>query len=167
LTNEQLRLSVETAELFADGEVSQKQRGSVFAAAKRPGVTVKTSPPCVAFAASLCSVKNIRHWINTIWYQSLGGPRKQHSSSAALLRDIFRNPFRRVTVRKAWLAWHGGTIPELAQAIYDGRAFDRLPSLADTLEDAGCDNADILNHLRGPGPHVRGCWVVDCLIGKG
>jgi hypothetical protein len=54
----------------------------------------------------------------------------------------------------------------LAQAIYDDRAFDRLPILADALEEAGCDTADILAHCRGPGPHVRGCWVVDLILGK-
>jgi hypothetical protein len=54
----------------------------------------------------------------------------------------------------------------MAQVIYDERKFEDLPFLADALEEAGCDNADILNHCRGPGPHVRGCWVVDLLLGK-
>jgi hypothetical protein len=54
----------------------------------------------------------------------------------------------------------------LAQAIYDDRTFDHLPILADALEDSGCDNQEMLTHLRGPGPHVRGCWVVDLLLGK-
>jgi hypothetical protein len=54
----------------------------------------------------------------------------------------------------------------LAVGIYKETAFDRFPILADALEDAGCDNADILNHCRGPGPHVRGCWVIDLLLGK-
>jgi hypothetical protein len=54
----------------------------------------------------------------------------------------------------------------LAQGIYDERAFERLPILADALEDAGCTDAAILVHCRGPGPHVRGCWVVDLILGK-
>jgi hypothetical protein len=70
-------------------------------------------------------------------------------------------------VYPVWLCWHGGTIPKLAQAIYDERAFDRLPVLADALEEAGCTDADLLGHLRGPGPHVRGCWALDLLLGKG
>jgi hypothetical protein len=53
-----------------------------------------------------------------------------------------------------------------AQAIYDERAFDRTPQLADALEQAGCTDADILGHCRGGGEHVRGCWVVDLLLGK-
>lgn len=55
---------------------------------------------------------------------------------------------------------------KLARAIYDERAFERMPILADALEDAGCHNPDILEHCRGPGPHVRGCWVVDILLEK-
>jgi hypothetical protein len=58
------------------------------------------------------------------------------------------------------------TVVSLAQSIYDDRAIDRLPILADALEDAGCDNAEILNHCRQPGEHVRGCWPVDLLLDK-
>jgi hypothetical protein len=54
----------------------------------------------------------------------------------------------------------------LARGIYDEAAFDRMPILADALQDAECENEDILNHLRGPGPHVKGCWVIDMILGK-
>jgi hypothetical protein len=64
------------------------------------------------------------------------------------------------------LAWNDDTVPKLAQAIYEERAFDRLPVLADALEDAGCTNEDLLVHLRGPGPHLRDCWALDLLLGK-
>jgi hypothetical protein len=83
-----------------------------------------------------------------------------------LLRDVFGNPFRIPFVDPAWLEWNDGTVPRLAQVIYDERAFDRMPALADALEDAGCDDADILRHCREPGEHVRGCWVIDLLLGK-
>jgi hypothetical protein len=83
-----------------------------------------------------------------------------------ILRDFFGNLFRPVIVEPSWLTWNDGAVPRLAQAMYDERAFDRLPELADALEAAGCDNEDILNHCRQPGPHVRGCWVVDLLLGK-
>ncbi len=95
-----------------------------------------------------------------------GGDTTERAAHCALLREIIGNPFRRITIAPAILSWHDATIPKVAQAIYDDRSFDRLPILADALEDAGCTNADILNHLRGPGPHVRGCWVVDLLLGK-
>ena len=83
-----------------------------------------------------------------------------------LLRCISGNPFRPVTINPAWLAWNDWTIRRIAQSVYDERAFDRMPVLADALEDAGCDNTDILNHCRSKGPHVRGCWAVDLLLGK-
>jgi hypothetical protein len=83
-----------------------------------------------------------------------------------LLREVLGNPFRSVSLKSAWLTWNDGTIPKLAKAIYDKRAFDRLPILTDALEEAGCTNQDILTHCRQPGEHVRGCWAVDLLLGK-
>ena len=82
------------------------------------------------------------------------------------LRDIFANPFRHAQLDPTWLHWNAGTIVKLAQTIYDDRHFDDLPILADALEEAGCTEPAILEHCRGPGPHVRGCWVVDLLLGK-
>jgi hypothetical protein len=84
---------------------------------------------------------------------------------ASLLHDIF-NPFRPVRLSRAWLAWEGGTAPKIAQGIYADHAYERLPILADALEEAGCTNTDILSHCRSAGPHVRGCWVIDLLLGK-
>jgi hypothetical protein len=88
-----------------------------------------------------------------------------------LLRDILGNPFRPVTVTPAWRT---PQVVALAQAAYDQRELPagtldvaRLAILADALEDAGCDQPDLLGHLHGPGPHVRGCWAVDLLLGKG
>src|SRR5262249_31068525 len=90
----------------------------------------------------------------------------EKEQQASLLRCIVGNPFRPVTIASSWLTWKDGTIVKLAQGIYADRTFDQLPLLADALEDAGCDNADLLSHLRGPGPHVRGCWALDLLLGK-
>ena len=80
-----------------------------------------------------------------------------------LLRDIFRNPFRPLTIDPRWLT---STVVDLATAIYQEKAFDRMPILADALTDAGCDNEEIIAHCRSAGPHVRGCWVVDLLLDK-
>ena len=82
---------------------------------------------------------------------------------ADALRCLFGNPFRLVALDRSWLT---STVVALANGIYADRAFDRLPILADALQDAGCDNADVLTHCRGDGPHVRGCWVVDLLTGR-
>jgi hypothetical protein len=88
------------------------------------------------------------------------------AAQCVLLWDIFGNPFRPVVINPSWLAWNDEMVVKLAQAIYDERAFDRLPVLADALEEAGCTNRDILNHCRQPAVHVRGCWAVDLLLGK-
>jgi hypothetical protein len=83
-----------------------------------------------------------------------------------LLHCIFDNLFSSVTMAPAVLAWNDSTVVKLAQGIYQERAFDRLPLLADALDKAGCDDDDILNHCRKVGPHVRGCWVVDLILGR-
>jgi hypothetical protein len=83
-----------------------------------------------------------------------------------LLRDVVGNPSREPDVSPLCLAWNDATVPRIAQAIYDERAYDRMPILADALEDAGCANLDLLSHCRSPVEHVRGCWAVDLLLGK-
>jgi hypothetical protein len=83
-----------------------------------------------------------------------------------LLRDVVGNTWRRAALAPGWLAWSEGIVTRLALGIYEDRAFDRTPILADALEDAGCTDDVILSHLRGPGPHVRGCWAIDLLLGK-
>ena len=80
-----------------------------------------------------------------------------------LLRDIFGNPFHPTTIDPRWLT---STVVDLASAIYQERTFDRMPILADALMDGGCDSEEIIAHCRGEGPHARGCWVVDLLLGK-
>jgi hypothetical protein len=88
------------------------------------------------------------------------------SAYCGFLRDIFGNPFRRVALDPAWLHWNGGTVRQMAETIYDDRAFDQLPILADALEEAGCTDRAVLDHCRGAGDHVRGCWMLDLLLGK-
>jgi hypothetical protein len=92
----------------------------------------------------------------------------EQQAQADLLRDIFSNPFRpSPPVPPTVLAWNDGTVRRMAEGIYKERAFDRMPILADALEDAGCANEDLLSHCRSEGPHVRGCWAVDLLLGRG
>jgi hypothetical protein len=88
---------------------------------------------------------------------------KEKPAQVLALRDIFNNPFRPITLDPSWLT---PKINVLAQAIYTDRALDQMPILADALEKAGCANPEILGHCRGPGPHVRGCWALDLLLGK-
>jgi hypothetical protein len=102
---------------------------------------------------------------------SLGAGNSEQAAQVAILRCIFGNPFRPVTLDRAW---QSPQVVALAQAAYDDRELPagtldvaRLAVLADALEEAGCDRPDLLGHLRGPGPHVRGCWAVDLVLGKG
>jgi hypothetical protein len=96
------------------------------------------------------------------------------AAQCRLIRDVFGNPFRPAPIfDTAWLAWQEGAVANLARAAYDERKLPagrldaaRLALLADALEDAGCTNADLLGHLRGPGPHVRGCWALDLALGR-
>jgi hypothetical protein len=83
------------------------------------------------------------------------------------LRDLFGPlPFRPVVLDSGWLTWHDGLLVSMARQMYDSRDFRDLPVLADALEEAGCTNRDILGHCRSGGEHVRGCWVVDAILGR-
>jgi hypothetical protein len=81
---------------------------------------------------------------------------------AVLLRDIFGNPFREVNFEAEWRTT---TVVALAMQLYETRDFGEMPILADAIQDAGCEDTVILDHCRGPGPHVRGCWVCDLVLG--
>ena len=94
------------------------------------------------------------------------GRQAESEAQCRLLRDIFGNPFRPASIDAASHIRNDSTVVNLAQVIYDKRAFDRLPILADALEEAGYTNADILTHCRDAGPHVKGCWVIDLILGK-
>ncbi|AMV27475.1 hypothetical protein VT84_23950 [Gemmata sp. SH-PL17] len=112
-----------------------------------------------------------------------GRPAEESAKSHChIIRDVIGNPFRRVVdapectsdrgtfVRYQPIAidpsWRTSTAVALASQMYESRDFGAMPILGDALQDAGCDSADVLGHCRGPGPHVRGCWVVDLVLGK-
>jgi hypothetical protein len=115
----------------------------------------------------------------TLEVQALMGPPWEAEAAAQcdLVRDIFGNPFRPIPPKQGkrvweeqkrhWLEFNGGSVQSVAKAIYEENRFADLLVLADALEEAGCADAGLLGHLRGPGPHVRGCWAVDLLLGKG
>jgi hypothetical protein len=106
------------------------------------------------------------------WGAKVGEPAVERA--AWTLREVFGNPFtlgrrRKGELRRGWMlepAWRTDTAVALARQMYDSRDFRAMPILADALEEAGCDNSDALGHCREPGEHVRGCWVVDWVLGK-
>lgn len=131
-----------------------------------------STPSSMAYGASMrvCSVIG-----QFAWKAAMGKGRRyqdkmrrmayerQGNIHLSLVRCVFGNPFRPAASDPRWLT---PTVVALAQGIYDDRAFNRLPVLADALEEAGCTDPAILEHCRGPGPHARGCWVVDLLLGN-
>jgi hypothetical protein len=176
LPDQRIRRLVERAEGFADGLATAKGLRAARSAAEGVWDDWRTARaplkwPFHAHAAlvvgevpihlhRLCGPGNL----TTMSVYRARAARR--AGQRAMLPDVFGNPFRPVALAPAWLAWNDGTVVKLAQAIYEDKAFDRLPILADALEEAGCQNQDILGHCRQPGPHVRGCWVVDLLLGK-
>jgi hypothetical protein len=173
LADERSRKAIQVAERFADGEATRKER----AKADKDNAWVWTenekSPRqyglatavgyCVSAGlrngeALMCEIDQMSRFLS----DDLPPP-----AQAVLLREVFGPPlFRPMTIDPAWLAWNSGAVRKMARAIYDDRRFADLPILADALEDAGCADAATLGHCRGGGEHVRGCWVVDLLLGK-
>jgi hypothetical protein len=168
---------VEIAEQYADGLASEEERQAAEQAAvascalhqdNRAAVVAWDACMAIADAADAAeATEGVISW-DIDPYGFYGAHYGEAAINASMLRDIFGNPFRPVAVDPRWLSWKDETVVKVAQAIYDERAFDRLPILADALEDAGCTDSDILTHCRQakPDEHVRGCWVVDLLLGR-
>ena len=107
-----------------------------------------------------------RHWgdIDGRWFELHAAEADRVSREGMrLLKDIAGNPYQPVSLA---LEWRSADALALAGQMYESRDFSAMPILADALQDAGCENDDILNHCRGPGPHVRGCWVVEAVLNK-
>jgi hypothetical protein len=159
------RRAVETGEAYTDGlatreELEQARRDVWNAILARGRVA-----PEDGLAAGCTAPSDDDAALGATWYGDQL-PVPGGGAAAALLRCIVGNPFRPADANPAWLSWAGGFVAEWAQAIYEERSFAELPALADALADAGCTDAAILEHCRGPGPHARGCFVVDLLTGR-
>ncbi len=87
--------------------------------------------------------------------------RYRNAGLANLTRELFGNPFQPYRFEPSWRT---EAVLSLTLAIVSGSGFDRMPILADALEEAGCDEESILEHARGPGPHAYGCWVLDLIL---
>ena len=175
-------LAAEMAYRLADEEVSEMAREDLRRsmneylranAGTRPQSTVnadsaaaKSIHPLPEEAARLsvwAATKSLARQHEGEWGDWEGSLRWAKTRFLPLLRDIFGIPFRPVAFDPAWRT---STDVALAQQMYEARDFSLMPILGDALQDAGCDSADILAHCRRDGPHVRGCWVVDLVLGK-
>ena len=97
-------------------------------------------------------------------YASEPGYAEEEAAQCELLRCVLGNPFRPAApVDPAWLT---STVTALARQMYESRDFALMPILADAIQDAGCEQDDVLDHCRADASHARGCWVVDLVLGK-
>jgi hypothetical protein len=186
LTDERSRKAVETGERYADRLVCEPDRLAIAAAAKHVDYDGTNNAADAAYlAAEINSPRNHpdAEWgiaIETMATASYADPEFVETRTSDyglryypmpsiqrahchLMRDIFGNPFRTVAVEPSWRT---SDVVTLAGTIYDQRTFDRITELADALEKAGCTDAVILDHCRSGKEHVRGCWVVDLILGK-
>ncbi|AMV24113.1 hypothetical protein VT84_06930 [Gemmata sp. SH-PL17] len=159
--DESTRSAIEAAERFADALADSEELRGARTGKGGPHNARFWVTRTSAFAAAGGALWSLRD-AGTQPYDRVA----QHfrfPKALALLRDIFGYPFRPVTFSPSWST---STAVALASQMYESRDFGAMLILADALQDAGCDSADVLDHCRGPGPHVRGCWVVDLVQGK-
>jgi hypothetical protein len=170
----EMREAVEACEGRADGVVGQETlddyRRRFYGYVLRdapPGQRQWDENPALRSAfglvlATTCPGSTLRTLAGNKHWRTGAEPRDEQVSD--IIRDIFGNPFRPVRLDASWRT---STAVALASRMYDSRDFSAMPILADALQDAGCENADVLAHCYSEGPHVRGCWVVDLVLGKG
>jgi len=180
------RTAVEVAERFADGLATEKDLDDIHEHSWSVAAGNRSAADCAAIAAfwssefhaataamtALTETWNAALHGATVAEWQAGIDAAEGKKRAALLRDVISQPLLRQRNRLS-PTWLTSDVTSMAQTAYDERILpagtldpDRLAVLADALEEAGCDNADLLSHLRGPGPHVRGCWAVDLLLEK-
>ncbi len=189
LTHRHVRKALKVAELYADGEATEEKLrlawGDARWAAQVRYRRVAPGPEATSrWAVSVLCEAELPRALGAaaLAARCEAGPdvsppalAKVLGEQAALLRDIFgAHPLRPVVLDPRLLSWNGGLVVKLAQAAYDERHLPkgaleahRLAVLADALEEAGCSDAALLEHLRAPGPHVRGCHGIDAVLARG
>jgi hypothetical protein len=147
--------AVEVAEAFADGAADADVMRAARLACKSAGQSASwyaaASSPVVAARNAALSA------------QTAADPEAERAAQAALLRDILGNVFT-ASVLEPFVVPR--SVHALANSIYEERSFERAPLLAGALQEAGCPWVAMMEHLVGPGPHVRGCWAIDLLLGN-
>lgn len=176
--DERNRGLVEATEQFADEAITEEELGRLWTQAADPPnkdahdpsgelLPAEFSAYCASEALAIAgssTVLEYEAYTAAAWARDASAnPELEAQAQVQILRDLFNNPFRSISIDTNWFT---APVTALARDMYADRSFETLPVLADSLKVAGCDNADILTHCRGPGPHVRGCWVVDLILGK-
>ena len=168
--------ALEVAERFADGTATLRELRAARARAEAAAVQahrdewedeVRANFHIDAHYRAVCEAMRAADSVLPCLAEEVGGESVRQSLCLPdLLREVFGNPFCWKLVDPAWLEANDGAARRLAETIYEARSFELLPILGDALEDAGCNDDALLGHLRGPGPHVRGCWALDLVLGK-
>lgn len=193
VAHEESRRAIEVGERYADGLAGEEERRAAYAAAESvctypdedltdPESIASSSaeaalstvfgdddyPPIPTYATT-CAIAAARASagvLSVVAGRASGGDEAYEAGLeelSVLAREIFGNPFRPVELDRARLT---PGIIALARSIYDERTFDRMPTLGDALEEAGCTDAVLLAHCRASNGHVRGCWVLDAILGR-
>jgi hypothetical protein len=159
----EVQAAVATAEAYADETASQNQLRQARTAFGTETATDTQWRATLAADVATFPTAPHRSAVLLLDHRNTRPRRGGRKAIARLLGCIFGSIFRPVLANPAWRT---STVMSLARGIYAEKAFGRLPILADALQDAGCEDTSILGHCRGEGPHVRGCWVVDAVLGK-
>ena len=177
LPDERCRDAVVVAEQFADGLATTKAIQQARSSAQRTASTVteqvaKDAAWAVVWATSPASrIRYLAQTAGEAAARAAAGVADRPARAAALETE---KDSQQLLLHDLWppdsfafnASWRTPAVVGLVEAIYEGRAFDRLPMVADALENAGCHDASILGHCRHPGLHVRGCWLIDLLTAK-
>jgi hypothetical protein len=152
ITDEGVRSIINMMELFVDGKVTFDEMDAAY-----------TESAAGVYGAP--RIYDCETALSDAWGTAdmSGDAAQEAAAQSAILRDIFGNPFSPIAFDPCWRTL---SVVRLAQTMYDSRTFDKMPELADALERAGCRSEPVLGHCREPGEHVRGCWVVDLVLGK-
>lgn len=168
LRDQRSRNAVEVGEKFADGKCRETELSD--ARSNMPGLKDATWYRDGQVAINCVFDEGWHQWKTlspTLSYEGLGEffrpAMLSNEAQANIIRDIFGNPFRPTTIGRQFIT---GQAIAMAEHAYDNRDWASLPVISDALEEAGCIEQPILDHLRGPGPHVRGCWCLDVILGK-
>jgi len=160
LVEDEFRKAVEIAERCADGQAGMKDLREAWEAVWCLGWGIVHGDSDANGAAEAC--------IEDFSAEAAEGALRYMGSSAPdLIREIFGNPFRAQYLDMGRLQRNGVEVQDFARTIYAEHRFQDLTHLADLLAEAGCRNGDLLVHLRSPGPHFRGCWALDAVLGRG
>jgi hypothetical protein len=186
---EDYRRALETAERFADGEATARELADAQSGAD-DSTFINADLDYAARDTGVDPFRDVASAdpavVRDIWQQVLilvrefgtdpnaTGARRRHdaeerserAAQADLLRDLLDNTVRPAALDPGCLTWRDGLLVSLARRMYESRNFTDMPVLADALQDAGCTDTAILEHCRRPAGHVRGCWVLDLLLGK-